>query len=99
MIDGLLTGGGERSLGDTGQRGVSLISDVMEGFWGTGAFTVESEEAGWRVGMEAADNALCWAAAEGGFVFVLAARDGLTSWVLFFLDRPGPVVERAEVPV
>lgn len=49
--------------------------------------------------MEAADNALCWAAAEGGFVFVLAERDGLRSWVLFFLDRPGPVVERAEVLV
>jgi hypothetical protein len=27
---------------------------------------------------------------------VLAERDGLTSWELFFLDRPGPVVERAE---
>jgi hypothetical protein len=47
--------------------------------------------------MDAADNALCWAATEGGFVLVLAERDGLTSCVLFFLDRPGPVVERAEV--
>jgi len=46
MIDGLLTGGGERSLGDTGQRGVSLMSDVTEGFWGIGAFMVISEEAG-----------------------------------------------------
>jgi hypothetical protein len=98
-MEGLLTGGGERSLGDTGQRGVSLISVVTEGFCGTGAFIVASEEAGWRVGIEAADNALCWAAAEGGFVLVLAERDGLRSWVLFFLDRPGPAVERAEVPV
>jgi hypothetical protein len=62
-----------------------------------GAFIVVSEAAGWRAGMDAADNALCWAAADGGFVLVLAERDGLTSWVLFFLDRPGPVVERAEV--
>jgi hypothetical protein len=98
-MEGLLTGGGERSLGDTGQRGVSLISEVTESFWGTGAFIVLSEEAGWRVGIEAADNALCWAAAEGGFVLVLVARDGLTSWELFFLDRPGPVVERADEPV
>jgi len=29
--------------------------------------------------MDAEDNALCWAAAEGGFVFVLVDRDGLTS--------------------
>jgi hypothetical protein len=98
MIDGLLTGGGERSLGDTGQRGVSLTSEATEAFWGTGAFIVDSDAAGWRVGMDAADNALFWAAAEGGFVLVLVAeRDGLTSWELFFLDRPGPVVERAEV--
>lgn len=60
---------------------------------------MESEEAGWRVGIEAADNALCCAAAEGGFVLVPAERDGLRSWVLFFLDRPGPAVERVEVPV
>jgi hypothetical protein len=99
MMEGRLMGGGERSLGDTGQRGVSLRSEVTEGFWGTGAFMVESEEAGWRVGIEAADNALCWAAAEGGFVLALAERDGLTSWVLFFRDRPGPVVERVEVAV
>lgn len=49
--------------------------------------------------MDAADNALCWAAAEGGFVLVLVERDGLTSCVLFFLDRPGPAVERAEAVV
>jgi hypothetical protein len=49
--------------------------------------------------MDAADNALCWAAAEGGFVFVPVERDGLTSCVLFFLDRPGPGVERAETVV
>ena len=29
---GLLTGGGDRSLGDTGQRGVSLISEMIEDF-------------------------------------------------------------------
>jgi hypothetical protein len=37
------------------------------------------------------------AAADGGLVVVLADRDGLMSCVLFFLDLPGPVVERAEV--
>jgi len=98
-MDGLLIGGGDRSRGETGQRGVSLMSEVRDSFWGTGAFIVESDEAGWRVGIEAADSALCWAAAEGGFVLVLAERDGLTSWVLFFLDRPGPVADRAELPV
>jgi hypothetical protein len=45
-MDGLLTGGGERSLGDTGQRGVSLVSEATEAFWGNGAFIVESEAAG-----------------------------------------------------
>jgi hypothetical protein len=29
--------------------------------------------------MEATEKALCWAAADGGFVLVLAERDGLTS--------------------
>jgi hypothetical protein len=37
------------------------------------------------------------AAADGGLVVVLADRGGLMSCVLFFLDRPGPAVERAEV--
>jgi hypothetical protein len=32
-------------------------------------------------------------------VLVLVERDGLTSCALFFLDRPGPVVERAEAVV
>jgi hypothetical protein len=49
-----------------------------------------SEETGCKVGIAAADNGLCVAAAEGGFVVVLAVRDGLTSCVLFFLDRLGP---------
>ncbi len=29
---GLLTGGGDRNLGDIGQRGVSLISEMIKGF-------------------------------------------------------------------
>jgi len=91
---GLFIGGGDRSRGDTGQRGASLISDVIEGFWGTGARIVGSDCTGCRAGIDAADRALCVAAAEGGFVCVLDERDGLTSCTLFFLDRPGPV-ERA----
>ena len=50
-----------------------------------------SEETGFKVGIAAADNAFCVAAAEVGFVVALAVRDGLTSCVLFFLDRLGPV--------
>ena len=48
------------------------------------------------MGVDATDRALCVAAAEGGLVFVLAERAGLTSWVLFFLERPGPGVERVD---
>lgn len=40
--------------------------------------------------MDAADNALWVAAAEGGFVIVLEDREGLTSCELFFRGRPGP---------
>lgn len=70
-------GGGDRSLGDIGQRGVSRISGLVEGFWGTGAFIVESELEGCRVGVDAADNARCVAAAEGGLE--VTERAGLTS--------------------
>lgn len=57
---------------------------------------VGSEAVGWSMGVDATDNALCVAAAEGGLVFALADRAGLNSCVLFFLDRPGPGVERAD---
>jgi hypothetical protein len=97
-MEGLVTGGGDRNLGETGQRGVSLMSEGREGFCGAGAFIVVSKETGCKVGVVAADSALCWAAADGGFVLVLAERTGLTSWLLFFLDRLEPV-ERADVPV
>lgn len=95
--DCLLTGGGDRSLGDTGQRGVSLISDVTKGFWGIGALIVESDVTGCKFGVVAADNALWVAAADGGLVVVLVDREGLRSCVLFFLDLPGPAVERLDV--
>jgi hypothetical protein len=65
---GLFMGGGDRSLGDTGHRGASLKSEVMEGFWGAGARIVDSDCVGCRVGIDAAESALCVAAAEGGFV-------------------------------
>ncbi len=57
MEEGFWRGGGDRSLGDIGQRGVSLISGLAEGFWATGALIVVSEAAGCRVGIDAADNA------------------------------------------
>lgn len=86
-IDDLVMGGGERSLGDTGQRGVSFSSGVTEDFWGVGARMLVSDRLGCRLGMEVADSALWVAAAEGG---LLDGRDGLTSCALFFLARPGP---------
>jgi hypothetical protein len=91
-----LEGGGDRSLGDTGQRGASLISDVRRSFWGVGAVMV-SEGTGCKLGVVTADNALWVAAADGGLVGVLVDREGLVSCVLFFLDLPGPAVERVEV--
>jgi hypothetical protein len=94
-----MMGGGDRNLGDTGQRGVSLISGIAEGLRGTGALIVGSEVAGCKDGIDAADSARRVAAAEGGLVFVLAERDGLTSCELFFLDRLGPVADRAVVVV
>lgn len=65
---GLFIGGGDLSLGDTGHRGASLISEVMDGFWGTGALIAGSDCEGCRAGIDAAESALCVAAAEGGFV-------------------------------
>ena len=82
-------GGGDLSLGDTGHRGDSLSSDVASSFWGTGAFSVGSDIAGWRFGVVAADNTLCCAAEDGGLL--LAGREGLTSLTLLVLDLPGPV--------
>ncbi len=52
---------------------------------------IGSEETGCKDGTAVADNALCVTAVEGGFVVVLAVRDGLTSCELFFFDRLGPV--------
>lgn len=89
-MEGLLAGGGERSLGDIGQRGVSLSSEVMDSFCGTGALIDGSWVVGYNLGVVAADRARCCAAAEGGLVLLLAERDGLTSLTLFFLDLPGP---------
>jgi hypothetical protein len=59
LIEGLLMGGGDFSLGDIGQRGVSLSSEVREGFWGIGALIAGSDWTGCNVGVVVADNALC----------------------------------------
>ena len=69
VMDGLfIIGGGDLSLGDTGQRWPSLISDEAGGFCGIGARMVGSDGPGCRVGVDVAERALCVAAAEGGFV-------------------------------
>jgi hypothetical protein len=78
-MDCLFIGGGDLNRGETGQRGVSRLSGMTEGFWGIGARIVGSVVTGCNAGMDAEDNALFWAAAECGFVFVLVDRDGLTS--------------------
>lgn len=90
----LLTGGGDRSLGETGQRNVSLLSTGTEGFWAIGALIVGPDSTGCSLGVCAIDNALLVAAAEGGLAGVLFGREGLRSCVLLFLDLPGPAVER-----
>jgi len=87
------TGGGDRNLGDVGQRGVSLgSSEVIDGFWGAAALVGGSEVAGFKLGIEATDSARCCAAADGGLVFALVDRDGMVSFALFFLDLPVRVV-------
>lgn len=53
----------------------------------------DSDKLGYNDGMDAADNALWVAAADGGFVMglvLLEEREGLTSCELFFRGRPGP---------
>lgn len=48
-----------------------------------------SDSEGLRSGVFALDNALCMAALDGTFgVVALADRDGLGSWLPFFLDPP-----------
>lgn len=87
------TGGGDRSLGDVGQRGVSLgSSEVMDGFWGAAALVGGSDVAGFKLGIEATESARCCAAAESGLVFALVDRVGTTSFALFFRDLPVRVV-------
>lgn len=92
-LAGLWIGGGDLSLGDVGQRGVSLDSGGCEGFCGTGALMVGSERLGYKVGMDEVVSALWEAAAKGGLLaLAIDARDGLTSLELFFRDRVVVVV-------
>ena len=52
-----MTGGGDRSRGETGQRGVSLLSSLpSDNFLGTGAFISESWAAGGNAGNAAEDK-------------------------------------------
>ena len=43
LVRALMIGGGERSLGDIGQRGRSLVSDVKAAFCGMGALIAVSD--------------------------------------------------------
>lgn len=71
-------GGGERSLGETGQRRVSLsMSVVPDGFCGTGALASESAGAGRRMGVVVADNVFRPVAGVG--ILDLVERVGLGS--------------------
>lgn len=62
LSDCLLIGGGDLRRGDTGHRGVSLIScpgrGLDKGLTGTGALMVESDWLGCSEGIDTADNAL-----------------------------------------
>lgn len=53
----LLLGGGERSRGDNGHLGVSLISVVLIAFGGTGDLKADSVCAGYREGVDVEDSA------------------------------------------
>jgi hypothetical protein len=62
-----------------------------------GAFMEASAATGRSVGVVTTDSALWVAAADGGLLLgVLAAREGLGSCTLFFLDLPGPAVDRVD---
>ena len=68
-----------------------MISWPGKGLTGTGALRLGSDWLGSREGIEVEDSVRWVATADDGLVFVLvAARDGLMSCTLFFLDLPGP---------
>jgi hypothetical protein len=84
-----MTGGGERSLGDMGQRGRSLGSAGKAAFCGMGALIVVSDTVGRSWGTVAEENGFRATAADDGIELIaLADRVGLGSWWLFFLDHP-----------
>lgn len=101
MLVGLLIGGGDRSRGEIGHRGESLMSGRIAIFCGCGAMMAGSDDEGLRVGMLATDSALCTDALDGTFAAAaaLADRDGLGSWEWVFLDRPFPVLTVADLTV
>jgi hypothetical protein len=80
LVRALMTGGGERSLGDTGQRGRSLDSGGIDAFCGMGALIGVSDMDGRNWGIVAEENALrVTAADEGVELIALADRVGLGS--------------------
>jgi hypothetical protein len=73
-------GGGDRSLGDVGHRGVSRKSVMEEDLCGCCTLVGASNCVGSNCGLPAAVRARCTAAAEGGFAALLlplADRDGM----------------------
>jgi hypothetical protein len=97
----LRAGGGDLSRGDTGHLGLSLdVSEMTEGFCGTGARMVDSDrEGGGSDGVVAVEIWCRGVVAEGVGILDLDLV-GLRSCVLFFLDLvPVPAVdERVILP-
>jgi hypothetical protein len=53
-----MTGGGDRNLGDMGQRGTSLVSLAIGGFCGVGDLMLDSDDGGGILGMLFVESAL-----------------------------------------
>lgn len=79
-------GGGDFSRGDTGHRGDSLeVSDMIDGFCGTGADSTGSERVGGCSAGVVAEERCCRGVGDGVGMLDLIL-DGLKSCMLFFRD-------------
>lgn len=92
MFGLLRTGGGDRSLGETGHRGDSRRRSWVVGDL-TGALVLDSEAAGRRVGVVEEDRVRTVEDRAG--LAGRPAREGLRSVMLFFRDPGAGVVEEA----